>query len=185
MSAPVSTPTSRSAVHRPWPVALSCLLLVLDGLLGLVSLGVLVVVVNSLGSIGSKGPGLDKGLLYSERDAAYAGALFGLLAVVAAVVLCRKLLRPRRAVRVWVFAGAVVLAFGQVPTLAAAPDVSGALLEPGWVPSLEAFLASTGIVLPVAVVVLVLLRSTGRYLEAARPVPAVTGPVWDFSRSGR
>ncbi|WP_157034631.1 hypothetical protein [Actinocatenispora sera] len=170
-------------VRRP-PIVLAALVAAsVAGLAGLAMLVTYPVARSAIGTIvvgpGTHNPRLDL------RDAAVITAVFGAVALVVAAASVWLLLRPRRNAKTWLVIGWVVSACGQLLGFAGGSGDNFQGVLPAFYPPLQYGTGLAIVVLAVLMIVLLALRPTTAYLDAATPAtPGADEQVFDLKRVG-
>lgn len=174
----------RPEVRRPGTVLVAVVAAAVAGLAGLAMLASYPVARSAIGTIvvgpESHNPRLDL------RDAAIITALFGAVTLVVAALSLWLLLRPRRNAKTWLVLGWVVAACGQLLGFAGGSGDNWNGLLPAFYPPLQYGTGLAIVGLAVLVIVMLMLRPTTAYLDAATPVSAgADQQVFDLNRVGR
>ncbi|BCJ35962.1 hypothetical protein Athai_34650 [Actinocatenispora thailandica] len=175
---------AQADVRRPGTVLVILVAAVLAGAAGLAVLASYPVARSAIGTIvvgpNSHNPRLDL------RDAAIITAVFGAVTLLVAAASLWLLLRPRRNAKTWLVLGWVVAACGQLLGIAGGSGDNWHNLLPAYYPPLQ-YGTGMGVVgVAVLVIVLLALRPTTAYLDAA--IPATAGAdqqVFDLKRVSR
>ncbi|GIL26596.1 hypothetical protein NUM_18500 [Actinocatenispora comari] len=174
----------RPAVPRPALVQVALVAAAVAGLAGLAVLVTYPVARSAIGTIvvspDAHNPRLDL------RDAAIITAVFGAVTLLVAAASLWLLLRPRRNGKTWLVIGWVVAACGQLLGFAGGSGDNWHDVLPAFYPPLQYGTGLAIVVLAVLVIVLLVLRPTTAYLDAATPVSAgADQQVFDLKRVGR